>query len=311
MMVIKTDSSGNMKWAKSYGSVAWEEAEAITRSYDGNYFICGSTTGSGAGSYDILLWKCDTAGNYLWGKTYGGIKTDASYSVHENADGSIVLAGYTNSLGYGHTVRGDDSTNVFLMKTDSVGNLIWMESYGSAKQDEAFHFSLMPDGGYLVPGLSNSYTNSTDSLQMLLIRTDSLGYSGCHEQRVYPVVAPVTYTPQTLPFLQSRGMVVNNVNLTALPWNIMADDACLYIGISSPSDADEPSVFPNPTNGEINIKSSSNITDIKVTNLLGQLIYHSAPKSKIFSMQLAGEGIYFVTVSSDKQTTTAKVAVVK
>src|SRR5439155_19843115 len=100
----------------------------------------------GQGDYDVLLWKCDTSGNFIWGKTYGGVFEDASYSVLEHADGSIVVSGYTNSMGYGHglssvgtehdlslqrshplppVVMGDDSTNIFLMKTDATGDTIW------------------------------------------------------------------------------------------------------------------------------------------------------------------------------------------
>jgi hypothetical protein len=321
MMLIKTDASGNMMWAKSYGMGAWEEAEAITITHDGNYLMCGSTTSYGQGSYDILLWKCDTAGNYLWGKTYGGVNSDASYFVHENADASIVVSGYTNSMGYGHplgqdplpTMRGDDSTNIFLMKTDAVGDTIWTESYGGNMQDEAFQFSLTPDGGYIIPGFSDSYTNSTDSMQMLLIRTDSLGFSGCHDQRAHPVVGTAIYNPQTLPFIQSRGMTVNNVNLTALPWNVAADNACLYIGIPSPLAVNEPilSVFPNPTNGEIRIKSSFSMTNIQITNILGQSIYQATPNTEEFSLQLTSEGTYFITISSDKEIATSKVIVIK
>ena len=265
MILIKTDANGNMRWAKSYGLQAWEESESLTISHDGNYLICGATTSSGAGSYDILLWKCDTAGNYMWGKTYGGSKSDASYYVREKTDGSIVVAGYTNSWGYGHAQQyplpvmlGDDSTNIFLMKTDSMGDVIWAQSYGDKKQDEAFNFSQTVDGGYIIPGFSNSYTYSTDSLQMLLIRTDSMGISGCHEQRVNPIVTTAVYTPQILPFTQSRGMDISNVNVTTLPWNIPDDDACLYIGISSPDATIESSltVFPNPAKGSFTIESS-------------------------------------------------------
>lgn len=315
MMMIKTDPFGNMRWAKSFGLTAWDEAEAITITHDGNYLVCGSTTSLGQGSYDILLWKCDTAGNYLWGKTYGGVNSDASYSVHENADGSIVVSGYTNSMGYGHSmgrrtiqnplpiVMGDDSTNIFLMKTDSVGDVIWTESYGSNMQDESYHFSLMPDGGYIIPGLSNSYANSTDSMQMLLIRTDSLGYSGCHEQRAHPVVATATYAPQTLPFTQSRGMVMNNVNLIALPWNVMAYDACLYNAISSPLSANESilSVFPNPVNDKLSLHFSEVNHEpalLTVYNLLGEVLFSKNINSidQELNLSFINQGTYLIEV---------------
>jgi hypothetical protein len=305
LMLIKTDASGNMTWAKAFGFGAWEEGEAITITHDANYLVCGSTTSNGQGSYDVLLWKCDTAGNSIWGKTYGGDKPDASYCVHENGDGTIAVAGYTNSWGYGHTQdpnpieRGDDSTNIFLMKTSSTGDLIWAESYGDNKQDEAFQFSLTPGGGYIVPGFSNSYTNATDSMQMLLIQTDSMGYSGCHEQRVYPVVGPVSYTPRTLPFIQTRGMAVNNSNLTTLPWSVGADDACVYIGISSPSAADESdlSLFPNPTINHFTLQTSMHNGYVEIFNSLGEKVYAGELNSETIYLDQPA-GIYFVRVLS-------------
>jgi hypothetical protein len=321
MMLIKTDASGNMLWAKSYGMPLWEEAEAITISADGNYLVSGSTTSSGAGSYDILLWKCDTAGNYLWGKTYGGDETDAAYGVREIADGSIVISGYTNSLGYGHLLgqdtlpnaRGNDSTNTFLMKTNSVGDTIWTQTYGFNKLDEAIHFSLMPDGGYLIPGWSNSYTNATDSLQMMLIRTDSLGYSGCHQQRAHPVVAPASYTAQTLPFTQTRGMVVSNVNLTVFPWNIPADNACLYTDISSIAlNETALSVFPNPVEDNLGLRFAgvnAKPALLTVYNLFGEVVFSKNIVSfdQELNLSFIPQGTYVIEVRMDESLLRSKI----
>jgi hypothetical protein len=326
MMVIKIDPFGFMRWAKSFGLTAWDEAEAVTVTHDGNYLMCGSTTSLGQGSYDILLWKCDTAGNYIWGKTYGGVQSDASYSLHENADGSIVVSGYTNSMGYGHilgrhtiqnplpVIMGDDSTNIFLMKTDSVGDLIWTESYGSNMQDESYHFSLMPDGGYIIPGFSNSYTNPTDSMQLLLIRTDSMGYSGCHEQRSHPVAATATFTPQTLPFTQSRGMLVSNVNLIAQPWSVIADDACLYNTVSSPLIANESilSVFPNPVDDKLSLHFSKvNHEPALLTfyNLLGEVVFSKNINSidQELNLSFISQGTYLIEIRTNERVLRSKI----
>jgi hypothetical protein len=170
-------------------------------------------------------------------------------------------------------------------------------------QDESYHFSLMPDGGYIIPGLSNSYANSTDSMQMLLIRTDSLGYSGCHEQRAHPVVATATYAPQTLPFTQSRGMVMNNVNLIALHWNVMAYDACLYNAISSPLSANESilSVFPNPVNDKLSLHFSEVNHEpalLTVYNLLGEVLFSKNINSidQELNLSFINQGTYLIEV---------------
>jgi hypothetical protein len=74
---------------------------------------------------------------------------------------------------------------------------------------------------------------------------------------------------------------------------------------------DQLSVYPNPTTGEINIVSENNIDNIKVTNLLGQLIYESRPKRPQFTFELKDDGTYFISVASGNETTTRKIAVSK
>ncbi len=71
------------------------------------------------------------------------------------------------------------------------------------------------------------------------------------------------------------------------------------------------SIYPNPTNGIFTIKSTKNIDALKVTNLLGQIIYAAQPKQTQFTFNISATGMYFVTVTSDNETETKKVVVVK
>ena len=319
--LLKTDASGNMIWAKSFSSPGWEEAESVTIDNNGNYLVCGGSDNWSGGSFDILLWNCDTAGNYIWGKTYGGDKVDASYCVHQISNGSIIVSGYTNSMGFGHLLgqdtlqnsRGDDSTNIFLMKTNNVGDTIWTEAFGSGRQDEAMYFDLMSDGGYVIPAWSNSYS-AADSMQMLLIRTNSQGFSGCHEQRGHPIIIPATYTPQLLPFTQTRGMAVSNVNLTVQAWNIPTDDACLLTSISPPPETNESafSVFPNPTGDNLSLHFSGvNYKPALLTiyNLLGEFVFSKSINSidQELNFSFISRGTYVVEVRMENCVLRSKV----
>jgi len=325
VMLLKTDPAGNLQWVKSFGRGGWEEGESITVAHDGNYLVCGATNSVGYGDYDILLMKFDTAGNYLWGKIYGGQREDASYSVFENTDGSILVSGYTNSMGYGHnlsaeyesdetmqrnypvppTVQGDDSTNVFLLKTNAEGDTLWTRAYGNARQDEAFHFSPMPDGGYIIPGLSDSYVTGTDSMQMYLIRTDSLGFSGCHERSAHPGVDTVTFPSQNLPFNQTSGIPVTNVTLTVQQWNISADNACLYTAVSAISAEASLSFFPNPFSNYISFTLQQNEPlEVSVFNLLGEIVFQKEMQATEHQLDLSflPQGAYILRLKKDSQT---------
>ncbi|CAN5567296.1 hypothetical protein BH11BAC1_BH11BAC1_22710 [soil metagenome] len=331
IMLIRTNSLGDLLWAKSYGEVHWDEGAGIMQLQDGNYLLSGSTISFGQGDFDILLMKTDTSGNILWGKTYGGTKTDACYTARENADGSIVTSGYSNSMGYGHRLRmgsqpevesgdrGDDSTNLFLMKVDAVGDTIWTRSYGDGAQDEAFHFAKMGNGDYIIPGFTTSYTNFTDSTQMLLIRTDSMGHSGCHEQDSRPIIDTTNFITQTLVFTQSGGITVNNVVSNVLAWNISAEDACLFIKVEGNLEDDaDVLVFPNPAGNQISVSSKQLvINSISICNVLGELVsvvnlpIANYPLHAVIDVSQLPNDIYFLKISSSTSNITKKIIIQK
>ena len=96
----------------------------------------------------------------LWTKTYGGIDHDYGFSVQQTYDGGYIIVGYTESFGAG-------DKDVWLLKTDSLGDTLWTKTYGGAGWDEGWGVQQTADGGYIVVGESNR--------DVYLIKTDSLG----------------------------------------------------------------------------------------------------------------------------------------
>ncbi|MFZ8835369.1 MAG: hypothetical protein ACO2O5_14430, partial [Candidatus Caldipriscus sp.] len=72
-------------------------------------------------------------------KSYGGAYEDDANSVQQTSDGGYIVAGYTESFGAG----GD----IFLIKTDASGNVIWAKTYGGTGYEEAFSVQQTSDGG--------------------------------------------------------------------------------------------------------------------------------------------------------------------
>ena len=96
--VVRLDPAGNMLWEQSYGGTAFDAAESIALTSDGNFLISGTTRSSNAnlqnaGENDVLLLKIDGAGRLLWQTTYGGPGIDLGFDAVEAADGSIYVAG--------------------------------------------------------------------------------------------------------------------------------------------------------------------------------------------------------------------------
>jgi PKD repeat protein len=102
--VVKTDSSGNKQWDKTYEN-SHNEAYAIVKTGDGGYAIAGRSTVSSMGGWDFLLMKIDASGNLQWSKGPGTYPmtshNDIAYSLVETVTGGFVMAGYTEGLGAG------------------------------------------------------------------------------------------------------------------------------------------------------------------------------------------------------------------
>ncbi len=184
IFLIKTDENGNIIWAKTYGGTSWDEASSVQQTSDGGYIVAGFTGSFGAGGWDAFLIKTDENGNIIWAKTYGGTGVDYAYSVHQTSDGGYIVAGRTESFGAG---LGD----VFLVKTDANGNIIWAKTYGGTNDDFAYSVQQTSDGGYILAGYTSSFGASSD---ILLIKTDANGniiwaktYGGTNYEWAYSV----------------------------------------------------------------------------------------------------------------------------
>jgi uncharacterized delta-60 repeat protein len=149
IFVVKLDSSGNVVWAKTIGGSSWDEARSIIQSSDGGYVVAGETESFGAGDDDIFVVKLDSSGNVVWAKTIGGSSYDFANSITQSSDGGYVVAGYTSSFGAG----GD----IYIVKLDSDGNVVWTKTIGGSSMDVARSIIRSSDGSYVVAGYTGGY----------------------------------------------------------------------------------------------------------------------------------------------------------
>ena len=187
--LVKTDSTGNMKWNQTYGGANYDSAQCVIQTSDEGYAMAGSTHSYGAGYYDVWLVKTDSTGSMQWNQTYGGADFDRAYSVVQTSDEGYTLAGVTGSFGAGN----DD---FWLVKTDSAGNMMWNQTYGGAHFDRAHSMVQTSDGGYALVGRTVSF--GADGGDYWLVKTDSTGnmqwnqtYGGTLSDVGYAVVQTV------------------------------------------------------------------------------------------------------------------------
>lgn len=99
--VIKTDSTGEELWNKTYGGTQNEEGNSIIQLINGGFLICGYTHSYGEGWSDVFIIKTDSSGNEVWSKTVGGAFWESGESVRQTDDEGFIIAGMTDSFGNG------------------------------------------------------------------------------------------------------------------------------------------------------------------------------------------------------------------
>src|ERR1044071_3573672 len=62
-LLIKTDSVGNLTWSKVYGGAGYDYFTYCVQTFDGGYISTGSTTSSGAGNFDVMIVRANSAGD--------------------------------------------------------------------------------------------------------------------------------------------------------------------------------------------------------------------------------------------------------
>jgi len=163
--LIKTDSSGDTLWTKTFSGKNDDQCYTVQQTTDGGYIIAGSSWSSGT-SYDAYLIKTNSLGDTLWTKTYGGSSRDVAYAVLQTTEGGYILTGYSWSFG-------DSAYTVYLIKTDSVGNSQWMKTCGGIRYTLGMSIEMTSDTGFIIAGTIDS--QGTGNQHVYLIKTDSLG----------------------------------------------------------------------------------------------------------------------------------------
>ncbi len=161
---MKLDSSLNAKWIRTVGSFGDDYGNSIIQTSDGGYIIVGETNSFGAGEWDIYIIRLDSVGNVQWTKTLGGSGIDYGRRIIETMDKNYIVLGETGSFGnYG---------DIYIVKIDSGGNVLWSKTVGGFDDDASASIIQTSDGGCAIVGYTLSF--GAGYWDIYLIKFDSI-----------------------------------------------------------------------------------------------------------------------------------------
>ncbi len=166
LYLVKTEANGDTVWTRTYGGIWWDWGDFVEQTSDGGYIITGGTHIIGQNTADVYLLKIDSLGDTLWTRIYGGGWWDWGECVQQTSDEGYIITGYTSSFGAG-------LSDIYLLKTDSLGDLLWTRTYGGTNRDYGYSVRQTSDEGYIIAGWTASFGPGAEDVY--LVKIDSLG----------------------------------------------------------------------------------------------------------------------------------------
>ncbi|MDD2984568.1 MAG: T9SS type A sorting domain-containing protein [Crocinitomicaceae bacterium] len=203
VFLVKYDPLGNVLWATSYGGAGSDYPIAMEIDTAGNIFIAGHFDGvnttfgnfnlvnqGSSLSKDVFITKLDSSGDVLWLKSGGGEEEDAMGDMCLDKSGNVYVTGrfHSNTITFGgftlYNQNNNQTTDVFVVKYDSDGTLLWAFSEGGTGYDRGQAISADSNGDIVVTGNfaspifgigMNSYTNSSGLEDIFIAKFGSSG----------------------------------------------------------------------------------------------------------------------------------------
>ena len=312
MLLIKTDNAGDFLWAQSYSAGDFEAACNVKQISDGGFIISGIEGNVYLSNYDVFLVRTDSLGNMVWAKSFGGPRWEYPAWVDQTSDGGFVSGGswsYNNIPDY------------YLLKTDSSGTLQWSNRYGTSTSEYSFGSGQKTsDQGFVMTASTLMGFGTSD---FLLIKTDSLGNSGCYQTVAPTIVA--TLSVQVFPQFLMTSTAGSIASAFPIVSSVGNDSVLCY---NSPTGIYEASanntslsVYPNPfSNSTIisfSLLQSQNIS-LRVFDMNGRLIsiladkiFDAGENEILWNADEVNAGIYFLQLQSSENVQTKKLILTK
>ena len=168
--VIRLDGEGNQLWSNFYDEGFVEQAYSAIPTEDGGLIVAGENRTTQTSSIDAYLLKINAFGEQVWSKSFGGVGTEKLLSLAASNDGGVIAVGYVESVQAGNR-------DVFVLKTNALGEEIWRRTIGSTEDEEAKSVIALEDGYMLAGYINNRSTNNRDAYVVKISKIGEFSWS--------------------------------------------------------------------------------------------------------------------------------------
>jgi hypothetical protein len=260
------------------------------------------------------LIKTNAGGVVQWSKSIGGPAKEWAGEVRQTNDNGYIIAGITSSFGAGEF-------DYYLNKIDSAGGLEWSKIYGRTADlppldnyPPIYCVKQTADAGFIYSGL---YYSDSIGYSVCLIKTDSLGNTGCNELNAATIMTDLNITDSllsvtTLTHIDTLDDRTYGVRSDGLPFTL-----CLSVNVNETLvENNSFTIFPNPTHSQFTItfndKWKVGNGKLNIFDAMGREVYEQKINNSqlsTFNFQLL-PGVYFVRLTSNSgESTVAKLIV--
>ena len=157
--------NGQITFETTFPTTKHESGRDVLQTSDGGFMIAASNETNLTNDRDIMIFRTDNLGNFLWKKSYGGNLPEYPSGMLKAADGNYFIVGYSQSFGGG-------DYDHYLLKVNSAGDSLMEKVYGGWGNEELKEIIATADGNYVMVGASNSVTSSLSNNNIQLIKID-------------------------------------------------------------------------------------------------------------------------------------------
>jgi len=342
ILIAKYDSTGNVSWAKRAGGTEEDYINSVAADGSGNLIVAGSFTSTSIafGSFtcfnstasftDAFVAKYNTSGTALWANSGAGQSDDVAEAVIADTSGNYFVTGAfkSDTLTFNGTQlinAGAGLDDIFLLKYDNGGNLLWAQSAGTLDDEVAYSVATDVAGNCYLGGsfqganltfgsttLTNSFPGKLDLFVAKYSKTGGVLWArstgGQYSDAANSITTDISGNTYVAGYFESTSIVFGPSTLTnsGVSSNSFLARLAVSVGMENfVRENNQLKIYPNPVSQLITIEIPPEVAGGKIiiSDLLGKEIISSAisvGKEMNLDVSSLSKGVYFLQLRTEE-----------